>query len=162
PAGTAGSTAGFVLVEVPLPWPSEITDHPAVAAAAPALGRAGLRLQALVPGPVSTPDRRRAICLTRPVGGFDRYRAAPSEVPDRHMAHVLAAVAERVAAGRPAVEAVEAVDRTGDGAGPGPGGPPPDRPAGRRAAALEAAASGAVPGQVTGVPAVAATDRHVL
>lgn len=94
PAGTAGSTRGFAVVELPLPWPREITDHPAVAPARAALAASGVRVQALVPGPASTPQRRHLLWLTRPPGGFDRYTATPLTVTDADLPGAL----ERLAA----------------------------------------------------------------
>lgn len=94
PAGTAGSTHGFALVELPLPWPREITEHPAVAPARTALTASGIRVQALVPGQVSTPQRRHLLWLTRPPGGFDRYTATPLTVTDADLPGAL----ERLAA----------------------------------------------------------------
>src|ERR671919_50848 len=73
PVGSAGSYRGVVLVEIPLPWPREITEHPALAPAAPALEAANVRLQGLVPDGHSAPGRRRLVSFTRPAGPFDRY-----------------------------------------------------------------------------------------
>ncbi|MBN2622761.1 MAG: hypothetical protein JXA83_05310 [Acidimicrobiales bacterium] len=87
PAGTAGSYQGYVVLEVPLPWPHEITDHPEVAPAATALKQAALRVQAVVPDPSRSPTVRRMIVFRRPPGTFDGYRAtewavAAGEVTD--------------------------------------------------------------------------------
>lgn len=57
--GTAGSYDGFVLVEVPLPWPREITEHPVLADLAVPPGH---RVQGVVPsleGPGPTVRYRR-------------------------------------------------------------------------------------------------------
>ena len=61
PAGSAGSYDGFALVEIPLPWPREITEHPALVPVAAMLNDAGVRVQGLVPGDASAPDDRRVV-----------------------------------------------------------------------------------------------------
>jgi hypothetical protein len=153
PAGTAGSTRGFVLAEIPLPWPREVTEHAAVAPVAPALAASGLRLQALVPGATSTPQRRHLVYLTRPPGGFDRYVATPLTVTDAELPDVL----ERLAAAGAGPPAGEMATSTGT-----PGAQFPGYPGDRGAAALVAATAGVAPGAVTGAVPIAADDRHVL
>lgn len=81
PAGTAGSYRGYVALEVPLPWPREITDHPEIAPAAAALKAAGLRLQGVVPGAARSPAQRWMATFLRPPGAFDHYRATTWSVP---------------------------------------------------------------------------------
>jgi hypothetical protein len=49
PIGTAGSYAGFLLVEWPLPWPRDVADIPALAPLTAATRRVKIRLQAVVP-----------------------------------------------------------------------------------------------------------------
>jgi len=49
PIGTAGWYQGFLLVELPLPWPADINEHPEVAQLSSLLDGRGLRVQALVP-----------------------------------------------------------------------------------------------------------------
>lgn len=51
PIGSAGSYAGFLLVEWPLPWPRDVSEIPELAPVADAARKAGFRLQALVPEP---------------------------------------------------------------------------------------------------------------
>jgi hypothetical protein len=68
PAGSAGSYSGYLLVDIPLPWPRDIAEVPDVEALADLLGGSGLRVQAMVP---SGPDRevvlyRRAADGQRP------------------------------------------------------------------------------------------------
>jgi hypothetical protein len=99
PVGTAGSYAGFAVVEVPLPWPREITDHPDLAAAAPALAAARMRAQAVVPDPSGAPAGRRLLSFLAPPGAFDRYRGAAWDVPADGVAGALAALAGQAAAG---------------------------------------------------------------
>jgi hypothetical protein len=75
PIGSAGSYRGFLLVEVPLPWPRDIGDIPEMAAVRDLLGSRGVRLQALVPAGTSL----RAIAYLPPIGerfaGFVRREA---------------------------------------------------------------------------------------
>src|SRR5919106_341585 len=93
PVGSAGSYRGVVLVEIPLPWPGEITEHPALAPAAPALEEANVRLQGLVPYGHSPPDRRRLVSFSRPAGPFDRYEGRAWTVSDYQVAEAVAALA---------------------------------------------------------------------
>ena len=93
PVGSAGSYRGVVLVEIPLPWPGEITEHPALAPAAPALEEANVRLQGLVPYGHSPPDRRRLVSFSRPAGPFDRYEGRAWTVSDDQVAEAVAALA---------------------------------------------------------------------
>jgi hypothetical protein len=78
-AGTAATAAAFVLVEVPLPWPHDVGDHPLLAPLKPVLKSHGGRLQALVPDG-TTPDRSTRVVVYRrpsgpagPDGPFDRF-----------------------------------------------------------------------------------------
>ena len=75
PSGTAGSYRGYVAVDVPLPWPDDIADHPTVAPVAGALAAAGLRVQGTVPDPADGDGTRLATFL-RPPGPFVAYEAA--------------------------------------------------------------------------------------
>ncbi len=97
PAGTAGSYHGYVVLEVPLPWPREITEHPEILAGAAALARAGLRLQGVVPDPSRSPDQRRLVTCLRPTGPFDRYEVVDWEVPAPGVPGALAALAASAA-----------------------------------------------------------------
>ena len=61
PVGSAGHYAGFLLVEQPLPWPSDISSMPELVEVANLATSAGFRLQAVVPaarneGALSAPD----------------------------------------------------------------------------------------------------------
>jgi hypothetical protein len=140
PAGTAGSYLGYVACDVPLPWPREITEHPDVSGAAPALAAAGVRLQGIVPDPASSPDRRRMLTCLRPDGPFHRYRTAAWTVPAAAVGEALSAFA--VAATAP--------DSGTDAAGAA-GTPGAMRPEARLAA-----------GVATLVAEDAAAGRHVL
>ncbi len=99
PAGTAGSYRGYVALEVPLPWPREVTEHAEIAPAAAALKARGLRLQGVVPGPDRSPEHRWMATFVRPTGPFDRYRAATWSVPAGAVTDALLGFAE--AAGPP-------------------------------------------------------------
>lgn len=93
PAGTAGSYRGYVALDVPLPWPSEITDVPEIAPAAAALAAAGVRVQGVAPDPGRSPAGRRMVTFLRPAGPFDRYRTASWTLSADLVAEVLVAVA---------------------------------------------------------------------
>lgn len=49
PIGSAGSYLGFLLIEIPLPWPRDINEVPEVAGLADLLDGRHLRVQAVVP-----------------------------------------------------------------------------------------------------------------
>jgi hypothetical protein len=77
PIGTSGSYAGYLLVEIPLPWPRDAGDTAEGAALAPLIGPLRYRLQAIVPAePNADPAGRRVILHTRRPGetGFSGYR----------------------------------------------------------------------------------------
>ncbi|MGH2476255.1 MAG: sucrase ferredoxin, partial [Candidatus Limnocylindrales bacterium] len=93
PVGSAGSYRGIVLAEIPLPWPRDITEHPALAGAAEALGAANMRLQGLVPDDRSDPHRRRLMAFTRPPGQFDRYRGRGWTAADSLLGEAVTAIA---------------------------------------------------------------------
>jgi hypothetical protein len=85
PIGTAGSYAGLLLVEWPLPWPHDISEIEALAPLKDALRDAGVRMQALVP--IGERQQRR-VALYRASSlpdGFREYQcidrlAEPSDV----------------------------------------------------------------------------------
>ncbi len=99
PAGTAGSYRGYVALDVPLPWPHEITDHAEIAPAAAALTAAGLRVQGVVPDPGRSPDHRRLVTFVRPDGLFDRYRTVAWAVDASGVTDALVALAGSATAG---------------------------------------------------------------
>ncbi|MBV9660235.1 MAG: hypothetical protein JO337_03670 [Acidimicrobiales bacterium] len=75
PIGSVGSYEGFVLAEVPLPWPHDVGLVPELSGLAAVAAENRLRLQALVPKVRS--DERRLILHSRPVGQgdwFDGFR----------------------------------------------------------------------------------------
>jgi hypothetical protein len=75
PVGTAGSYAGFLLVEWPLPWPRDIGEIPELAPVVAACAAADVRLQGLVPL-FSDEEARRAILYRKPeaewFAGYER------------------------------------------------------------------------------------------
>lgn len=78
PIGTAGSYAGYLLVEWPLPWPRDLGDDPVLADLHAALRGTGIRLQGLVPR-TGDGGPRRVIRHALPEGpeaqaGFAGYR----------------------------------------------------------------------------------------
>lgn len=84
PIGTATTYAAYVLVEVPLPWPAAITDHPVLVdlVAAVDAGRAGLgTVQVLGVVPEGDePGQHRVIVYRRPTGPFRRFHRAERSV----------------------------------------------------------------------------------
>lgn len=85
PTGSAGEYRGFVLLEVPLPWPHDIGEIPEMAAVAAAVAGGDLRLQALVP---ADPSQPRRVVVHRPEAGaqegwFSRYQRVEADAgPD--------------------------------------------------------------------------------
>lgn len=74
PIGTATTYDDYVLVEVPLPWPAAIGEHPLLAGVAAAVASSGRRAQVLGLVPEhDEPDRHRVIAYRRPPGPFRRY-----------------------------------------------------------------------------------------
>ncbi|HEX4862427.1 MAG TPA: sucrase ferredoxin [Acidimicrobiales bacterium] len=61
PGGTAGSYAGFLVIDEPLPWPRDVAEIGEVAGIADLLGGSGLRVQARI----SSPDAPRRVALYR-------------------------------------------------------------------------------------------------
>jgi hypothetical protein len=83
PIGTAGSNDGFLLVEIPLPWPRDIGKSDLGAELGPILGPLRYRLQAVVPSdPAAPPEERRVILHARPPGeaAFSGYRRFESPI----------------------------------------------------------------------------------
>jgi hypothetical protein len=80
PAGTIGTYPGYLLVEVPLPWPRDVGSTPAGEAVAPLLRPHGIRLQAVLPAePSEDPSWRRVVLhapqpATEGFAGFAGYR----------------------------------------------------------------------------------------
>lgn len=93
PVGSAGSYHGIVLAEIPLPWPRDIAEHPAVTRAAGALEAAGMRLQGLMPDEGGDPSRRCLMAFTRPSGAFDRFHERSWTVAGDLLGDAVAAIA---------------------------------------------------------------------
>jgi len=105
PIGTSGSYDGYLLVEIPLPWPRDAADTAEGAALGPLIGPLRYRLQAVVPAePKADPRERRVILHARPPGeaGFGGYRRFESQVGDSLTGTVAALIT--AAAGRSASE----------------------------------------------------------
>lgn len=82
--GTAASAGRFVLVELPLPWPAEIGEHPLLAGVT--IG-AGARVQAIV-GSEPCGYRHTVICYWKPEGdwfagyGRSEFEISRPDLPD--------------------------------------------------------------------------------
>ena len=69
PIGTSGSYAGYLLVEIPLPWPRDVGDTPEGTALGPLIGPLRYRLQAVAAAePKADPRERRVILHARAPG----------------------------------------------------------------------------------------------
>jgi hypothetical protein len=85
PTGTSGSYAGYLLVEIPLPWPRDAGDTPEGIALGPLIGPLRYRLQAVAPAePKADPRERRVILHAKAPGeaGFGGYRRFESRIGD--------------------------------------------------------------------------------
>src|SRR5687767_12417458 len=71
PIGSAGDYDTFIVVEVPLPWPKDISEIPELAAAASA--RVRTRVQAVRPDAARDPERRLVTVWHRTSNGPSRY-----------------------------------------------------------------------------------------
>jgi hypothetical protein len=112
PVGTSGSYAGYLLVEIPLPWPRDAGDTAEGAALGPIIGPLRYRLQAVVPaGPTGDPRERRVILHARrpDEAGFSGYRRFESPVGDS-LTDTVAALIEAAAADWPSELESRAVD----------------------------------------------------
>lgn len=122
-AGTAASAAAFVLVEAPLPWPSDIGDHPLLAPLAPVLKPHGGRLQALVPDGTTPGYATRVIVYRRPSGPdgpdgpFARFVRRERIVPT---ADLVTEVADLLDAAAAPADPHPDLDPAADAAAPGP------------------------------------------
>lgn len=101
PVGSAGHYRHIVVVEIPLPWPRDISEHPQVAPHADALKAAGVRVQAVVPAPESTPTGRRLAHYWSPPGPFRNYALKEHKPSDQDLGEKLAELVEQASrAGR--------------------------------------------------------------
>jgi hypothetical protein len=105
PIGTSGSPAGYLLVEIPLPWPRDAGETAEGAAVGPLLRPHRYRLQAIAPAnPAARPQDRRVILHARPPGGggfagYRRLEAAAGESLAGTVAALIAAAAGEAAPG---------------------------------------------------------------
>jgi hypothetical protein len=117
PAGSAGSYHHIAVVELPLPWPHDIADHPEVAPVADALAGAGVRVQAVVPQSdgssaaypndthspstqapgTHTPGTQRLIHFWRPPGPFHAYGRTEHAITTGELPAALATLAAEAA-----------------------------------------------------------------
>ena len=83
PVGTAGSYAGFLLVEWPLPWPRDASEVEALGAVHEALAGTKIRLQLVVPR--ADAPTRAVVLHRRPAddddGWFTRLERVARAVP---------------------------------------------------------------------------------
>lgn len=95
PVGTAAPAAGFLLVELPLPWPKDAGTHPALATVSALAQRHQMRLQAIVPD-LGRAARGEALVVVHGGAGprFTAYERRAAVVP---IAQLDAAVDELVA-----------------------------------------------------------------
>ncbi len=102
PAGTAGSYDGYLVVDLPLPWPRDVGEVEEVAALSDLVAGAGLRVQASVPvqssGP-STGGRRRVAMYRREEGGRFRGFSGRAVESDKGDEGALRAAVEALLAG---------------------------------------------------------------
>lgn len=74
PIGTATSYDAYLLVEVPLPWPAAIGDHPLLADVMAVAGSAPGKVQVLgIVADHDDVDRHRVVAYRRPEGPFRRF-----------------------------------------------------------------------------------------
>lgn len=100
PGGTAGSWHRVILVELPLPWPDSIDDHPMLAGIDPVTpdGRTHRILalaSALSPGDARPDDGLRVICYWRLRDGpFSQFSRAEICAPDDDVAEIVSHLIE--------------------------------------------------------------------
>jgi hypothetical protein len=79
PIATVGTYFGFLLVEIPLPWPRDIAEVPAIAKLAGLVTTRRIRVQALVPSSTEAGPTDRRVILhagrfgARTFGGYQRH-----------------------------------------------------------------------------------------
>ena len=149
PIGSAGHYRGYLLVELPLPWPSDVSQVAELAEVTGLADQAGLRLQAIAPagGAVEGPRRLIYFAGSRPgwAGPLSRRErlaepgagplAAAVAAPPRRRGRPATGTGPRArAGGRPGVHARptgRVLRGERDRAGPGVGGEPASgRPSG--------------------------------
>lgn len=108
PLGTAGHYRGFLLVEWPLPWPSDLGEVDALRPLVAALDGTGIRLQGVVP---AVGDERRVVLYRQPAdpvgfAGYERIerRTTPAGVVDEAIELATGAAAAAPVTGGPGGE----------------------------------------------------------
>jgi hypothetical protein len=93
PGGTAGTPAGFAVIDWPLPWPRDLSEIDALAEVAAVLAPHRLRLQGRVPAS----DRPRRVTLYRrpATEPFSRYSQDETDVGDGDVAVAVARLLDR-------------------------------------------------------------------
>jgi hypothetical protein len=100
PAGSSGTPAGFLLAEIPLPWPRDAGDTAEGAAIGPLLRPHRYRLQAVAPAnPGVSRQERRVILHAKPPGdagfaGYRRFETVAGESLADTVAALIAAAAD--------------------------------------------------------------------
>ena len=101
PIGTIGSYRALVLLEWPLPWPSDIGEVPELQPLADKVSRAHGRLQALVPDGRDG-DARRAVLYRADPGPFVAYRRSEVTGPHHEIVSRACALVDSVGSADPA------------------------------------------------------------
>jgi hypothetical protein len=112
PIGTCGTYAGYLLVEIPLPWPRDVAQIPEAGEITALIAPLRYRLQAVIPADPATPaPRRRVILHARPPGGtgFSGYRRFES-LAGESLTDTVAALISAAASDAPSRLASPAVD----------------------------------------------------
>jgi hypothetical protein len=91
--GSAGSYQHIAVVEIPLPWPADIVDHPDVAPASQDLRAAGVRVQAVTARGDGPDDLRRVLHFWRLSGPFRAYGHTERLIAQGEVAGALSALA---------------------------------------------------------------------
>jgi hypothetical protein len=95
PLGTAVHARTLLLVEVSLPWPADIGDHPALADVVEAAKAIGARVQGLVPDPDRAARGEALVVLhAAPDGPFRVYERRAAVVPAGGVAAAIADLPE--------------------------------------------------------------------
>jgi hypothetical protein len=100
PAGTAPSAPTFLVVEAPLPWPRDVTEHPMLRTLAPIAAAHQARVQAVVPDPsvgATSDGTTRVVLHRRPEGPFRRFVREERLVPTPQLAPEVEALLARPA-----------------------------------------------------------------
>jgi len=97
PIGTATAAPAFALLELPLPWPSHIEEHPSLAGVTDVLASVGARVQGIVPSAATTTSGSyRATLYWRRDGTFHAYQRAERTGVLGDLAHTCEALVAEV------------------------------------------------------------------